>query len=197
MNTKNRSYRGAGFSLAETLWIIAVIAILAAMLLPSTALSQQTNLFPNGTAANQPYYSVSNSVIIGAGTILASDPLAPATVGTISTNSLYQYGTNAAGYPVLPAGVRRSRYVAFGYSATSTNAAAKGTHIAYVDGSTGSGDWLQLIALPVTLSGTSTVSTNATVDTGGLIMFRLRQISNSETNYTSTGTLGISSKDGF
>ncbi|HEX7653820.1 MAG TPA: hypothetical protein VF607_09955, partial [Verrucomicrobiae bacterium] len=64
MNTKNRSYRGAGFSLAETLWIIAVIAILAAMLLPSTALSQQTNLFPNGTAANQPYYSVSNSVII-------------------------------------------------------------------------------------------------------------------------------------
>lgn len=165
----------------------------------SSVLAQTTNL-TFSQANTGPYYSISNLIVVGSATILANDPVVSSAVSVNYTNN-YLNGTNYSGGLLYPAGVKNSRYVAFGLTITTTNASNKGTYIGTIQGGTGSGDWVSLVPpLVVTTTGQAAgnVSTNATYDTGGLTQFRLSSIVQSgESNYTAQATVGTSSKPGI
>lgn len=156
-----------------------------------TAFSQ-TNIVLNGT---QPYYNITNIVMTGAGTLIAGDWL--------QGNQTFSYlnGTNNLGQPIQPVGVARSRFVSFGLNVTTTNSSGK-NYGALIQGSTGFGDWANLtnlvVATGVAGTTTNTYSTNALVDTGGLILFRCASATNNESATTNaTGTVSFSSKPGI
>ena len=204
MKMKNNSYRGAGFSLVETMIVLAMIALLAALALPQTA-SAQTNLNVNNTA---PYFSTSNSPAINNATVLVNDPVVSTAVSVTGTNNYANAaGTNYAGGLIYPFAVTRSLNVAFGLVITTTNAASKGLYIEQIQGGSGIGDWTTIATLPVSavpgsvnanLGTTNTYSTNTTVNVGGFDYFRIAQITESgESNYTATATSAFSSKPGL
>ena len=170
------------------------IAVLTILALGATALTafSQTNISLSGT---QPYYSITNIVLSGAGTLVANDPIPGAT--TFS----YLNSTNAAGAQIVPVGVVRSRYVSFGLTVVTTNTAGA-AYSAIIQGSTGGGDWQSLtpsLVATATASNTGgTGMTNTTYDTGGLILFRLKSIQSAEAATTNaTATVSFSSKAGI
>ena len=170
------------------------IAIVSLLALGATALTafSQTNISLSNTA---PYYSISNSLTLGNGLLLGPDT----TLG--ATTFDYTQGTNHLGQQVNPAGVSKSRYVAFGLIVTTTNTVAA-NYTAIVQEGTGYGDWVSLapsLVVTTTTSATGgTVFTNASYDTGGFTVFRLKSIQSAEATTTNAVvTVTISSKSGI
>ena len=171
----------------KTFTLIGVAALLATV---STPASAQTNLNLSNTG---PYYSSSNSVVLGSGQLLANEQV----IG--GTTFDYTKGTNYLQQPIDPVGVTKSRYVSFGLTVVSTNSSAL-AHIAIIQGSTGSGDWLSLTPSLVvtTAAGAGTASTNTTYDTGGLTQFRTKSIQSLDGSGSNTlDTVSFSSKPGI
>jgi hypothetical protein len=172
--------------LKKTLTVLALGAT-------SLTVFSQTNIVLSNTA---PYYSISNIVLTGAGQLIANDQInGGQTFSAVN-------GTNNLGQPIQPVGVNKSRYVAFGFTVTTTNSVGA-NYTAIVQGSTGFGDWLSLtpslIATTTSANGvTTTVSTNATYDTGGLILFRVKSVQSADTPTTNaTYSVSFSSKPGI
>jgi len=186
---KNRSYRGAGFSLVEMMIVLAAICI------PHLARSQ-TNLNVNNTA---PYFSASNSPAINNATVLVNDPVSPSVYGVSGTNNYANTaGTNYNGGLIYPFNVTRSLNVAFGMTITTTNAAHKGGYVATIQAGNGIGDWTTIAVLPVATGGLGTYSTNLTVNVGAFDTFRVQQIvETGESNYTAAASIAFSSKPGL
>lgn len=178
------------FSLVEIMVTITVIGILAAMLIPRMA-KAQTNITTVGSYTNNPYYG-SNSLIINAGAVLTTDPILAAPYAKWLTNS-YLNGTNFGGGVINPASVNR-RYITFAWQSYSTNSAAAGTNVAFIQESTGVGDWVSIATLTNVLTGTSTNAASTNLDAWGNLQFRLQQAITDETNYTSWNTFSLSSK---
>jgi hypothetical protein len=162
----NNANRGAGFSLAKTLFA-AIVALMVTFLA-----SAQTNINLSNTG---PYYSISNLVAVGNGYLINSDPIK----GGVTFD--YTQGTNALGQAIQPGGVNRSRYVGFGLVVAITISAAV-NYTAIIQEGTGGSDWVSLVpSLVVTTAAGSntvwsTVSTNATYDTGGFTQFRVKSV---------------------
>lgn len=167
-------------------------AVSGCALLASFDAAAQTNLFIPGTNIIQPYYSVSNSIIINAGTVLASDPILAAPYAKWATNG-YLNGTNYAGGVIFPGSINR-RYISCAWQSYSTNAAAAGTNVVFIQQSTGSGDWVAIATLTNVLSGTSTNSASTNLDEWGNVQLRVSQAITDETNYTSWNSFSFSSK---
>ena len=174
---------------------IAIVSLFALGAAALTAFSQ-TNISLSGT---QPYYSISNVWLSGSGTILANDTLA----GFSTNNYANAAGTNYSGGTIQPFGVSRSRYVAFGLTVTTTNTAGV-AFTAVFQGSTGGGDWTTLTNLVATTvaagaaGGTNQAYANGTVDSGGLILFRVKSIGSAEAATTNaTVTASFASKAGI
>jgi hypothetical protein len=195
---KNNSTHGGALSLV----ILVIVALITLSACQSFAQGANTNSVPMTIANANPVYSISNMFQINNGGILTSDPIVPGTFD-------YTQGTNHAGAQILPAGVSKSRYVSFGFQVATTNTVAC-TYVATVQGSTGYGDWVSLSpVLPVTTTSTysvgaswatnsTTFSTNTTYDTGGLVLFRVKNAVDPEAATTNAQvTVSFSCKPGI
>jgi hypothetical protein len=190
-----KNKRGGALASAVAFVALVLVAMGLMLLSPHRVSGQQTNLFTN-TAPNQPYFSVSNSAIIGTGTWLANEPVVAGTAAAPQTNS-YVAGTNYSGGTIYPASISSSLNVAFGMVCVSTNTGALGVETVYFDEGTASGDWSALTNMSATLNGTNPVSVNGTCYVGGFVNFRVNRVKCTETNYTSTVTVGESCKTGL
>lgn len=170
----------------------AIRAGLIACAFLACAVRAQTNITTVGTYTNQPYYSVSNSLIVNAGVILSQDPELAAVYAHWGSN-VYYYGTNYSGGSIVPGSTSR-RYVTVSFQSYSTNAAAAGTNYVLIQQGTGVGDWTTACLLTNILTGLTTNSASTNVDFYGNTQLRVSATFTDETNYTSWNTVGFSTK---